>query len=83
MSKHLKRQANRVFALAAVGVLAALLLKDIGLWKWLVPAWLAAWVIVQIALQHVATRPRVPDRRRRQHDVAACVPQARQRDAVH
>lgn len=58
MSTHLTRQANRVFALAAVGVLAVLLLQDMNWWKLLIPAWLAAWVTVQIALQHVATRPR-------------------------
>lgn len=58
MSTHLTRQANRAFALAAVAVLAVLLLQHMGWWKLLIPAWLVAWVTVQIALQHVATRPR-------------------------
>lgn len=58
MSTHLTRQANRVFALAAVGVVAVLLLQDMGWWKLLIPSWLVAWVAVQIVLQHVATRPR-------------------------
>lgn len=82
MSMHLKRQANLGFALAAVGVLAALLLKDMGLWKLLIPVWLVAWVVVQIGLQHVATRPLTQDSKRRWPDAATVRRCIKSRDAV-
>jgi carbon starvation protein CstA len=55
MRKQRERQANRVFALAAVAILAILLLSDMSLWVILVPVWFVSLLVTQIALQHYAT----------------------------
>jgi predicted lysophospholipase L1 biosynthesis ABC-type transport system permease subunit len=55
MRKQRERQANRVFAMAAVAILAVLLLSDMSLWVILVPVWLVSLLVTQIALQHYAT----------------------------
>lgn len=55
MRKQRERQANRVFAMAAVAILAVLLLSDMSLWIILVPVWLVSLLVTQIALQHYAT----------------------------
>jgi hypothetical protein len=55
MRKQRERQANRVFALAAVAILAILLLSDMSLWVILVPVWFVSLFVTQIALQHYAT----------------------------
>lgn len=55
MRRHLERQANRAFALAAVAILAVLLLSEVSLWVILVPVWFVSWLVTQIALQHYAT----------------------------
>jgi carbon starvation protein CstA len=55
MRKQRERQANRVFAMAAVAILAVLLLSDMSLWVMLVPVWLVSLLVTQIALQHYAT----------------------------
>jgi len=55
MRKQRERQANRVFALAAVAILAILLLSDMSLWVIFVPVWFVSLLVTQIALQHYAT----------------------------
>ena len=55
MRKQRERQANRVFAMAAVAILAVLLLSDMSLWVMLVPVWFVSLLVTQIALQHYAT----------------------------
>ncbi len=52
-------QANRVFAMAAVAILAVLLLSDMSLWVILVPVWLVTLLVTQIALQHYATNEKI------------------------
>ena len=54
MCKQRELQANRVFAMAAVAILAVLLLSDMSLWVILVPVWLVSLLVNQIALQHYA-----------------------------
>ena len=55
MRKQRERQANRVFAMAAVAILAVLLLSDMSLWVILVPVWPVSLLVTLIALQHYAT----------------------------
>ncbi len=59
MRKQRERQANRVFAMAAVAILAVLLLSDMSLWVILVPVWFVSLLVTQIALQHYATNEKV------------------------
>ena len=59
MRKQRERQANRVFAMAAVAILAVLLLSDMSLWVILVPVWLVSLLVTQIVLQHYATNEKL------------------------
>ena len=59
MCKQRELQANRVFAMAAVAILAVLLLSDMSLCVILVPVWLVSLLVNQIALQHYATNEKI------------------------
>lgn len=59
MRKQREQQANRVFALAAVAILAVLLLSQMSLWVILVPVWFVSLLVTQIALQHYATNEKI------------------------